>query len=636
MKRVLASHHALKGYIIRRSATPTASSTTGRILHQRSISLVPDYSFQNDQYRQLSTTSSKTSEDQQRYILERARALINPERNLKGDDPQTWQEAEAVLKILATRHSSSTLSSSMEQVQYAIRLLDRLASILPQDQGLFASMLDTSMLNRILAKWCQGIKFLSSSQPRKSYKTKRHQRQGCTIVPAQMAEKIDRYRWCSLVQPDHRTFTYILDAASVPSSPDPKHQSNKRSVVLANELLEKLLQVSTDTPSNTLIGTASICIVMKAWIRIGRVDMAKDWLRRMQDLYHNHSDWLEMQPNAIAYTTLINGLAQRGNAIEAEDMLNEQLQDFLSGNEACRPDTRTFNAVLNAWSKSIDDPKAVTRCQTLLTQMQELSSMEWDCYPDQYSLTSVIICCVNNAGPEQAEIILPKLGASTKVSPSIVIYNAILRGYAKSGNVDGAERLMDKVLSTKSVAPDEITFNTVLNAYSKSKASSDVPQMAESLLWKMQDYGISPTVVSYSSVMQCWTKASKHSRDGPERAESILRHMIQTQSHRPNIICYNTVMNAWANAARRDPSALERATRLLDEILQPDHRLQPTESTFRTMFYCIAESGVQDKGKRAKAVVELMERYKIRLSKHDLKLISRLTKSVVDKAASKT
>jgi len=252
---------------------------------------------------------------------------------------------EDISKPIGQKTTTKNNEKSTEQAEYAIRLLDKLANSMPQDQVIFASMLDTDVLNRILASWNRRRKAMSRKQPttkipkRRSRSAKNRDRM---LSPETMAERIDRYRWCSLVQPDHKTFSFVLDAAS----------SSERTPVFADELLEKLLQVSEVTPSQVLIDTASICIVMKAWIQSGRPSKAVDWFRRMQEMYRRQG-WKQIRPNTVAYTSALHALSQlEGKADEAEALFKEQLQKFQDGNDNCRPDTRTFNAVLNAIAKS--------------------------------------------------------------------------------------------------------------------------------------------------------------------------------------------------------------------------------------------------------------------------------------------
>eukprot|EP00980_Cylindrotheca_fusiformis_P031726 scaffold26871_cov147-Cylindrotheca_fusiformis.AAC.1 len=337
-----------------------------------------------------------------------------------------------------------------------------------------------------------------------------------------------------------------------------------------------------------------------------------------------------MRPNKIAYTTIIHGWAQAGNLEKAQSILNEQILDFQHGNDSCRPDTQSFNSVLHGCAKAKQNPQAMDRCKEILEQMIQLSgSADWDCAPDSYSLTSAVLCFINTAGPKRAERLLEELLEATKISPSIAVYNAILRGYAQQGKVKEAENLLQTILKANQPPPDQITFNTVLSAWAKSE-SPLAPQKAESFLRTMQEHGISPSVVSFGAVLQCWSRHSKQSQAAALRAEELLREMQSQHGVKPNVICYNIVLSAWANVARefRNTDALERATLLLHELLQEggtSSSIQPNLSTFRTMLNLIAGSTVRNKADRTKAVVDLMKRYRLEPSNGDIRLIQRLS-----------
>jgi pentatricopeptide repeat protein len=391
----------------------------------------------------------------------------------------------------------------------------------------------------------------------------------------------------------------------------------------------------------------------------------------MQALYNNNNqqggeqnNWELLRPNTIVYTTLIHGWARLGEPDRAEAILREQLQDFRNGNKTAQPDATTFNAVLHAWAKSSKQkhPDAPQRAQSILTLMQEWSATGLDCSPDEYSLTSVVICWAQHRGPEHAESMLTELetamdygGSINHIVPTIVAYNAVLHAYAKAGNAQGADQLLRRLLwddddndnsninISNDIMPDETTFNTVIAAWSKSNDDDDAPLQAETLLALMKDSeDIQPSVVTYASVMQCWATSKLEGAAG--RAEALLRDMQNNNENennnnnngngcfvrvQPNIICYNIVLNAWANATRKDIRAIGHVMTLLDEVLveSNNNNLKPSLGTFRAVLYAIAGSAVTNKSERVYALLELMERHGIQPNTSDQKMIRRLTKN---------
>jgi pentatricopeptide repeat protein len=586
--------------------------------------------------KRFQSSSPEESQGKHGYDLQqRTRQILDLNRSFPVDDAEMWKEAEQVVKLWLKQSSETT--PPLERVEYCLKILDRLDRLLPQGAILYASMFEADLLNAILLVWRNGVS-IDNDGASSSRRLRLH------LSPSFLAEKVDKYRWSSLVQPDAKTYNLILDGASFYPPQD--------GVLFADSLLEKLIQVSNETGNLNLVDTISIGSVMKAWVKHKQPQKAQDWLRRMQDLSsHNNKyddadddEWNELQPNAIVYTTVISGWAKVGDAPRAEVLLQEQLQDYEQGNTSARPDTTTFNAVLDAWAKS-KHPDAPQRAGAIVSQMQEWSALlgeggGWKCEPDEYSFTSLVICWANSAknGPEQAEGMLMELqtmatDGDTAVRPTIVAYNAVLHAYAQADKAEQADRLLQRMLDDETVLvrPDETTFNTVLSAWAKSK-SPDAPLQAEALLADMQDGPVDtqPSVISYSSVLQCWAKSS--SQGAAEHAEELLREM---QGHagnnpraQPNIICYNIVLNAWGNTARqtRDPKYVSRAVRLLDELLQ-DKSLKPSGTTFRTVLFAIAGSTVTNKLGRAQVVMELMKRHRIQPNSNDQKLMKRLSKA---------
>jgi hypothetical protein len=83
----------------------------------------------------------------------------------------------------------------------------------------------------------------------------------------------------------------------------------------------------------------------------------------------------------------------------------------------------------------------------------------------------------------------------------------------------------------------------------------------------------------------------------------------------PNVVSYNSVIKAWSFT--RDPQAVLRATALLRELLDQaeagNPKMRPNANTFGGVLKTLADSHVLDKEKRAKVVVNLMEKYGIEM-----------------------
>jgi hypothetical protein len=334
-------------------------------------------------------------------------------------DDALWTEAQDVLKWWirqSSRTSKNTAISSTESVDTCFDLLDRLAGELPKDEFLFGSLLETELLDSILVAWRNQV-----------------ERNTSTLLPSEVALKLDKYRRSSLVQPDCKTFNILLDASRYMT------ENPQEGVLFAQSLLEKLLQVSEQQPSLHLVDMVTFSTVMNLWVQSGLQQgpqKAQDLLDRLQILYSQQVVWedLDLQPNLVIYTTVIRGWAQVGDASKATLVLQQQLQDYEHGNLQAQPDSHTFNAVLHAWAKSRVNPndnhnkdKAPhQQAEQVVAQMRA-----YNCPPDSYSFTSLLTCWANSKharAAEKAEGILREMlelvaQGETRIRPNIVAYN---------------------------------------------------------------------------------------------------------------------------------------------------------------------------------------------------------------------
>ena len=363
-----------------------------------------------------STLSFQHSRDEDTIRLATNR-LLDPKQTPSLDDA-LWTEAQDVLKwwiLKSSRHlNPTTSSSSTEAVDICFKLLDRLEGELPKDEFLFGSLLETELLDSILVAWRNQVEQNTS-----------------TLLPSEVALKLDKYRSCSLVQPDSKTFNILLDAAKYISDP-------KEGVLFAESFLEKLLQVSEQQPSLHLVDMVTFSTVMNLWVQKKSglqqgPQKAQDLLDHLQMIY-SQQGWEDLQPNSVVYTTVIHGWARAGNASKATHVLQQQLQDYEHGNVEAKPDSHTFNAVLHAWAKSRvelhdhhkNDKAPHHQAEQVVAQMRA-----YHCPPDSYSFTSLLTCWANSKhvrAAEKTEGILRDMlelveSGETRIRPNIVAYN---------------------------------------------------------------------------------------------------------------------------------------------------------------------------------------------------------------------
>jgi pentatricopeptide repeat protein len=547
-------------------------------------------------------------------LLERTKYLLDPSNQLNATDPDLWTEADHALRAWLDPNIAPDLTA-LKRVEWCLRLLDRLSNILPKGEMFFVSLFERDILHQILRTWQIGVDVRSKNEQMN------HRR---LFTPSFMAAKIDKYRWTSLLQPDSQTFNLLLHAA--PMFP------YRDGVAFADGLLQKLVEVTRADDSMEelpLMDVASVATVMRAWVNHHQPDKADEWLRRLESWQREEGDTSlgKLLPNKLVYTIALSGWAKVGMAQNALDILERQLISFQQGNSDCRPDTVTFNCVLDALAKSNDRTGwAIQKAEQILREMKEFGT------PDAHTWTTVLSCYMRQK-PSMAERLLRQLEAEEgRDNIPVSAYNVMLNGYAHAGNIKAAVDLLEKLEgSSSALRPDIVSYNTVLSAYARLK-TTDAAHQADAFFRRIvhEEPRITPTVTTYGAMMQCWSKSSD--LDAADRAEGLLRDMEQ-RGPTPTTACYNIVLSAWGNQATlRGASrshveyAVTRLLHVFQEMATGDAGVRPDDGTFRAVMHAVVSISSPQKGDLLDFLVAAMKQHGFRPRGKDEQLLRRCLK----------
>jgi hypothetical protein len=284
------------------------------------------------------------AEDVFRHSLKELRVL----RARDEQDRDANEHADGGPNIDPDNGNDYNRKERMQIIRDCLRLLDNLSDSLPRAEeyssswlvggynsnsddanatpSSVGSFLTTDLLNEFLKEWMMGWKVQQQSLP------------ACATTkvmlpsPSQMAERVDKYRSRCLVQPNPTSFNLLLNAMiGDTNSNNGRNLTDRRKAVrLADNFLGRLLKAqhrhTTLSSSASLSSSArysyvdvvSVTTVMKGWVDLGQPQKAHQWLDS------------EIPLNAVAYSTLIHGWARRGEALEAESILERALEEATS------------------------------------------------------------------------------------------------------------------------------------------------------------------------------------------------------------------------------------------------------------------------------------------------------------------
>lgn len=194
----------------------------------------------------------------------------------------------------------------------------------------------------------------------------RHHSSRESIIP-KLIELLKEAKDVGLTNADAYLYTSVLDAyASAGAAEDAE--------VLLDEMENE--GIANDVAYN---------IVMKAWKAHSNLELACERatmiLKRMED---------RKCADKIGYTTMVGLLAKKGDTKSAEtanNLLNRMLKEYEKGNEAVKPNVKTYNSVLHAWVRCLN----VQRAEQVLNDMEQMLEEEQsDLVPNVVSYSTVM------------------------------------------------------------------------------------------------------------------------------------------------------------------------------------------------------------------------------------------------------
>lgn len=430
------------------------------------------------------------------------------------------------------------------------------------------------------------------------------------------------------IKPDLVSLNTVLAIYSKNSSLKRK-QIAKRADVLRREWedLHKrgLVEDNTDR--------ISLNTVMSAFVRAGSISDARRIFGVLRARYQETKDEA-IKPDAVSYGTMLRGYSSQGRAQDAEDLFqnmkkdgppptvecfNELLYSFAKSplpgraeeflkvwsddtDEVVRPNIRSYNTVLHALSKN-QDPSSILRAERLLNRMPARDATSYTTYinlccrlPGHMALDATdralqkasrdnditmdssfianvlysLSSCDDRDTLPYAESLVERLVNSGQ-QPNILVYNALLHCWAKSGDRDAGNRanaILAKIREDPSLKPDIKTYTNVLASFT-ARDPEDI-RKAEDIVAQMEREGPKPTTQTYTTLIQNYARSRLPFK--AVKAAEVLTRMKESgiSDAQPSIVTYNAVLNAAEYTDGSDFNVREEALKVaciaFDEI----------------------------------------------------------------------
>lgn len=255
--------------------------------------------------------------------------------------------------------------------------------------------------------------------------------------------------------------------------------------------------------------------LMNGFCRVGKVDRAEELLREVK-LQSGFS------PNVVTYTTLISGYCKSGKMDAAVTLFDEMM------NNGVRPNLFTFNVIIDGFGKKGELASSMKMCERMgsggfhpdvitvtslidgYCRLGELAQgmKLWDemnerkVPPNVFTFSILIssLCKVNRLN--EARDLLNQLKRREDIVPQPFVYNPVIDGYCKAGNVDEANVVVAE-MEAKGCTHDKMTFTILILGHCvKGRVFEGI-----GMYKKMLSVGCVPDNITIRTLISCLRKA---------------------------------------------------------------------------------------------------------------------------------
>ena len=326
----------------------------------------------------------------------------------------------------------------------------------------------------------------------------------------------------------------------------------------------------------------------------------------------NHSTMAVVEPNAACYVTVIEGYVQAGDPESAQQVLDAMEERLGIGEFHANMDISTYTAVeqayfmvSQAWSHDFKGDflgYSAEKAEALLYKRALAGNVKlWSIALEAWCKRAGIC----RSAMSRADALLEKMEESWEDQQQ------------KRKEDDGIDKIDDRTRPVPSVPPPNIiTYTSYIGGLARSK-QNDLARKAEATLERMEQHGVPPDVVSYTSVLNCWSRAvSRIEREmAARRAIRILDEMERLYINKamyhvkPSHITYATAIKAIGNSLDLDgPGLAEDILRRMYHLSssQKIANLKPTTSTWNAVLHALSRAKGDNRVRHAKRAEQIL------------------------------
>ncbi|KAK3000958.1 hypothetical protein RJ639_013854 [Escallonia herrerae] len=249
--------------------------------------------------------------------------------------------------------------------------------------------------------------------------------------------------------------------------------------------------------------------------RVGRVDRALELLREISSPDGFLAD-------VVTYTSVVSGFCKLGKMEEALSLFDEMIRNGI------KPNIITFNVIIDGFGKASDTVTAMRMYERMLIlgcppDVITFSSLiDGHCRmgqldqglnlwaemnarklsPNVYTFSILINALCKGNRLNEARGFLRQLKLRSDIVPQAFVYNPVIDGFCKAGNVDEANVIVTE-MEEKRCKPDKLTFTILILGHCMKGRMGE----AITIFKKMLAVGCAPDSITINSFISCLLKA---------------------------------------------------------------------------------------------------------------------------------
>ena len=305
-------------------------------------------------------------------------------------------------------------------------------------------------------------------------------------------------------------------------------------------------------------------------------------------------DWSEAQPDIITYNTLIESLAHTQEGLDQSlkifDMLEKKYSE--NGDERLKPNIRTANQVINAYSKFILEKSTKGYFESKEEREEAFSNAE-----KARALLKKMKKRYNDTGDKD-------------VRPDAATFTTVIDAYARVGlskSAAKADELLSEMKKANYAPPNYQTYTAVCTAWAKTPGDNRSLGRVEELVKEMEDVNeqmeadakgksipraksVKPNTRTYTTLISAWAKSKEPTK--AKQALKILQKMRalaeDDKDAKPTIYTYNTVIDACARCQGLGDQQVEalKIAFAVNKAIKADSDVKANPTTFANLIKC--------------------------------------------------